>query len=129
VRDVPLHPLIKPLVARLKATTKDGYLINGLKRGGPDNKRNYLVPSHYNRAKKAIGFTDRGLTFHSLRNNFCGALERAGIPETTAQQVAGHKKQSLTYGLYSKGVKLEHLIEAVNKVSHGSIVDAMTVDD
>ena len=34
VRDVPLHPVIRPLVARFKTSSTDGYLISGLKRGG-----------------------------------------------------------------------------------------------
>jgi hypothetical protein len=34
------------------------------------------------------------------------AMEEAGVPESTTQLIVGHKRQSLTYGHYSKGERL-----------------------
>jgi integrase len=45
-------------------------------------------------------------TFHGLRNTFTEAMEQAGVPESTTQLIVGHKRQSLTYGHYSKGERL-----------------------
>jgi hypothetical protein len=33
-------------------------------------------------------------------------MEAAGVPESTTQLIVGHKRQSLTYGHYSKGERL-----------------------
>ena len=45
------------------------------------------------------------------------ALERAGIPESTATWILGHERRlSMTYGLYSKGLALDQLSEAVEKI-------------
>lgn len=124
VRDVPIHHLIKSLVNKLKENSKDGYLLSGLKRGGEDNKRYHLIGKRFSTLlRKGAEITDKRVVFHSLRKNFSTALENAGIPESTAQQIVGHKKQSMTYGLYSKGVKMDVLSEAVQKVTYGCEVD------
>ncbi len=54
VRDVPIHPTLLPLIAKLREESTDSYLIGGLKRGGEDGKRN-----HY--ASKRLGVRQRGL--------------------------------------------------------------------
>lgn len=133
VRDVPLHPVIRPLVASLKAEAAEaaakakkgqdsGYLVPNLNRGGEDNKRSHCFSKAFGyHVRRKLGITDTGLVFHSLRKNFSRALEEAGVSENQAQQIVGHKKQSLTYGLYSQGVSLEKLQLAVEKVSYGEI--------
>lgn len=125
IRDVPIHTTIKPLINKLIQTSTDGYLISGLKRGGTDQKRNHCIVKRLSTFIRGKVTADSAVVFHSLRKNFSGELERAGITENLAQQIVGHKKQSLTYGLYSQGVKLDQLIEAVSKVSHGSGIDSL----
>ncbi|MEJ1358766.1 MAG: tyrosine-type recombinase/integrase [Candidatus Sedimenticola sp. (ex Thyasira tokunagai)] len=129
VRDVPMHPLIKPLVKRLVEKSrkgKDNYLLRGLKRGGEDDKRwqNLGKRARYQLREKT-GITDKRVVFYSLRKNFSTAMENASIPESTAQQIVGHKKQSMTYGLYSNGVDLKVLSDAVQKVSYGDEIAAL----
>ena len=121
VRDVPIHPVIKPLVERLTEESTDGYLINGLKGGGEDGKRGHYVLKRIGATIRALKITDKAVVFHSLRNNFAQAMENAGVSENLAQQIIGHKKQSLTFGLYSHGVDLGVLQEAVGKVTYGEI--------
>lgn len=133
VRDVPLHPVIRPLVASLKAEAAEvaakakkgqdtGYLVPNLNRGGEDNKRSHCFSKAFGyHVRRKLGIADTGLVFHSLRKNFSRALEEAGVSENLAQQIVGHKKQSMTYGLYSQGVSLKALQEAVDKVSYGEI--------
>ena len=38
-RAIPVHPLIKPLLEPMSGTFGKGYLIDGIKSGGYDNKR------------------------------------------------------------------------------------------
>jgi integrase len=126
VRNVPIHPVIKALVKECKEKSYDGYLIPGLKRGGEDNKRgHYLIKRLSRLIRVNLGITDPKVVFHSLRKNFSTALENAQVPEHIAQQIVGHKKQSLTYGLYSKGVNLKVLHEAVAKVTYGETIDGL----
>ncbi|MEJ1378485.1 MAG: tyrosine-type recombinase/integrase [Candidatus Sedimenticola sp. (ex Thyasira tokunagai)] len=90
VRDVPIHPVIQQLVEDLKETSKDGYLISGLKRGGEDNKRYHLIGKRFGTAlRQGAKMTDKRVVFHSLRKNFSSALENAGVPVTTAEQIVG----------------------------------------
>jgi integrase len=128
VRDVPLHRAIKPLVKRLKECSTDGYLISGLKRGGEDKKRAHYILKRIGASIRSSGITDRSVVFHSLRGNFAQALENNGVPENLAQQIIGHKKQSLTFGLYSHGVDLPVLARSVNKISFGAIDDLVRQD-
>jgi len=119
IRDVPIHEIISPLILRLKETSKDGYLLSNLRSGGVDNKRNhYIVKNFGNLLRNRAGIKDTQVVFHCLRKNFLTALEVAGVPEPTAKLIAGHARQSMTYGVYSKGVELSALQEAVNKVSY-----------
>lgn len=121
VRDVPLHPLIRSLVAKLKKASKDGYLIPGLKRGGEDGKRGHYASKRFTRVRRALGLERPGVVFHSLRKNFATALANAGVPENIAQQIVGHKKQSMTFGLYSRGVDRKVLLKEVAKVTYGKL--------
>jgi integrase len=126
IRDVPIHPVISKLVADLKENSTDGYLISGLKRGGEDNKRYHVIGKRFSTVlRKVAKITDRQVVFHCLRKNLATALENAGVPESTAQQIAGHKKQSMTYGLYSGGVELEKLSKAMAKVDYGEAIEKL----
>ena len=86
-----------------------------------DGKRSHYILKRIGTAIRACGIPDSAVVFHSLRNNFAQALENAGVSENLAQQIIGHKKQSLTFGLYSHGVDLGVLQEAVGKVTYGEI--------
>jgi integrase len=115
-------------VKRLKECSTDGYLISGLKRGGEDKKRAHYILKRIGASIRSSGITDRSVVFHSLRGNFAQALENNGVPENLAQQIIGHKKQSLTFGLYSHGVDLPVLARSVNKISFGAIDDLVRQD-
>lgn len=67
-----------------------------------------------------VGFTDRALVFHTLRNSFMQRCENAGVPESTVKLIVGHSRQgSMTYGLYSPGPDFEKLRAGVRKVRYG----------
>lgn len=128
VRVVPLHPIIRELVKALKATSKDGYLIEGLKAGGSDNKRNHYFVKQFGSFKKKLGLTDSGLVFHSLRNTFITCLERVGCASNVIQQIVGHEKQGMSLNGYSAGLLLEQLLPAVEKVTYGERVDRLAME-
>jgi site-specific recombinase XerD len=126
VRTVPIHPVIRPLVARLAKQTNDGFLIPGLLTGGADDKRGHYIGKRFGHHIRSVGFTDKALVGHTLRNSFIHRCEQAGIPETTAKLLVGHsRKSSLTYGDksggYSPGLNTPELAKAVAKVTFGPL--------
>lgn len=125
VRRVPIHRALRPLITRLKETSKDGYLIPGLLTGGFDDKRTHYVGKRFSDLKEDLGFTDSALKFHTLRNAFMQRCEEGEVPESTTKLIVGHSRQAdITYGLYSPGVKFDALKKAVEKVTYGD-VDAL----
>jgi integrase len=125
VRYIPLHPVIADMVKKLCKASKDGYLIDGLLRGGQDGKRGYNTGTRLAAILTKHDFAQGELDFHSLRRSFAQRCEQANIPESTAQLLTGHARQSLTYGLYSPGPEFPTLQEAIGKVSYGAEVDAL----
>ena len=128
VRTVPVHSVIRPLVARLAKQTKDGYLLPGLLTGGADDKRGHLLGKRFGYHIRGIGITDKALCFHTLRNAFIHRCELGGVPEPTAKLLVGHsRKASLTYGNasggYSPGLNLPELAAAMAKVTFGPLDD------
>jgi integrase len=83
VRHVPLHPIIGPMVARIRETACDEYLISGLLPGGADGKRSHYVSKRFGYWLRSNGFTDETLTFHSFRRSFAQRCEHAKVPEST----------------------------------------------
>ena len=43
-------------------------------------------------------------------------LEQAGVPEGVAADIVGHKKQTMTYGVYGGGSSMEQKQEAIEKL-------------
>lgn len=127
IRRVPIHPTIRPLVQQLAATTKDGYLLPGLLRGGPDGKRAWYLGKRFGRAIRKLGIDDPALDFHALRGTFITQLESAGVPESTIQLIVGHKRQGMTLGVYSGGVPDKVKREAIGTVSYGKALDAFVM--
>ena len=52
VRDIPVHPLIQPIIDKLKASAKDEYLIRAINSGGYDNKRSWNFQKKPDRLRK-----------------------------------------------------------------------------
>ena len=118
VRRVPIHPEILSMVKGLVDESRDGYLLPGLKPGGENSRRGHSVSKRFGNFVRKHVTNDRRLVFHSLRKSFLAKLEEAGVPVSTAESIVGHRRQSLSYGLYSEGVPLENLAEAVGKVRY-----------
>jgi integrase len=123
VRHVPIHPVIAPIVAKLKATSKDGYLISGLIPGGPDHTRSAYPVKKFGRFLRKHVTEDPNLTFHSLRKSFTQRAMTAGIPEPTVDVITGHKLAGMSYGVYADAPDFPVWVEAVRKVTYGPTID------
>ena len=70
----------------------------------------------FGRLKESAGYGDN-LVFHSLRKTYATTCEQLGIPEGVAADILGHRKETMTYGLYSGGTSIEQKKEAIDKVA------------
>lgn len=115
-REVPLHSAIKPLVAELRAQSQDGFLLSGLTLNKYGDRSN-AIGKKFGRMKDALGLGPE-LVFHSIRKTVATKLENAGVPEGIAADILGHKKQTMTYGLYSGGTSFENKEEEIAKLAY-----------
>lgn len=63
-------------------------------------------------------------SIHSLRGQFATALEATGCPEELAVILAGHKRLSLTYDLYSKHKNNGKLWPYIEKLTEAEVLKA-----
>jgi integrase len=90
---------------RLKSA--DGFLFEGLVPGGPDQKRSWNASKAFGHYTNKLDLGEQRQVFHALRSTFTEAMEAAEVPESTVKLLIGHKRASITYGHYSKGVRVE----------------------
>lgn len=126
-RHVPIHPVISQFVAKLAATSYDGYLISGITPTGYDKKHGVYISKRFSIQRPRLGLTDPNTTFHSLRHNFTSAGENADIPETTVALLTGHKRQNITFGRYSEGREWTGLVAAMSRISHKQEIDDLVL--
>jgi len=116
VREVPIHEAILPLFKRLYAETTDEYIIASTAENQYGN-RSAPLSQRFGRIKSSLGYGE-GLVFHSFRGTVATLLENAGVDETVAAHIVGHKIKTMTYGLYSSGTKMSIKLKAINKISY-----------
>lgn len=117
-REIPIHKDIAGLVAKLIKDSRDGYLLSGLSTNKYDDRSN-AIGKRFGRLKSRLGYgTDH--VFHSLRKMFATQLENAGLPENVASRLLGHELGTMSYGLYSGGIKFEVLSDAINQITYTS---------
>lgn len=115
-RSVPVHSKLAPTVARLVRDSQDGYLLSGLA-VNKNGDRSAAMSKRFGRLKKSLGHGD-DLVFHSIRHSVATFLENAGIPENVSADLLGHKKTTMTYGLYSGGCSLEVMKAAIERLDY-----------
>jgi len=118
VRDIPVHDSVASLLERRKRHARS-YLFDGLVPGGPDQKRSWNVSKAFGHYTTKLELGKDRQVFHALRNTFTEAMEGAEVPESTVKLIIGHARGSLTYGLYSKGQRVQ-LRDAINKLRYSS---------
>jgi len=122
-RRIPIAPVIRPLVADLKAVG-DEFLIPGLvsggRRGGVNEKRNKLV------GKYLRDFIQRGgvdKTAHELRNTFAQRMaEHAVMP--TLKSLLGHSGGGDITAQYIGQLQPEALRRAMAALTYGEDIDS-----
>jgi integrase len=117
-RTIPIHQHIAQTVARLVATSTDGYLLSGLTFNKYGNRSN-AIGKGFGRLKKQVGYGE-SYVFHSFRKGFATQLENANIPVNVSARLMGHEVQGQTFGNYSDGLALKGLREAINHVDWSS---------
>jgi len=124
VRSVPIHPALAPLLKQLAKTTKDGFLIPGLLRGGPDRKRGWYIGKRFGLAIRKLGIADPRLVYHAFRNTVITQLLEAGIPKSTIQLMVGHEREGVTLESYNiEGVSDNVKRAAMLKLTFGKRLD------
>lgn len=122
IRQVPIHPALRPLVARMLAASKDGYLIPST----AENQygiRTAPLSQKFGKLKTKLGFGP-DLVFHSTRGTLVTLMHRAGVDEGFSADIVGHAKKTMTYGLYSSGSSMAQKLEAISRVSYPGALDA-----
>jgi len=110
IRQIPIHPAIRQLVARLMESSRDGYLLSGLTNNKYGDRSN-AIGKRFGRLKNSLGY-GRELVFHSFRRGVATQLESAKVPEVLAARILGHDFPTMSFGIYSGGADIETLREA-----------------
>jgi integrase len=110
-RIIPIHSHITQMVARLKDTSHDGYLLSGLTFNKYGDRSN-AIGKRFGRLKAACGYGP-DYVFHSFRKGVATQLEAAEVPENHVARLLGHDLKTMSYGVYSGGVPYEVLQRAV----------------
>jgi integrase len=120
-REVPIHSALRPLIDRLKAQSKDTYLLSGLTFNKYGDRSN-AIGKRFGRLKTREGL-DSTLVFHSFRKTLITLLEQAGIPENFCCDIVGHEKGTIGYGHYSGGASIANKKEAIEKIRYPFPID------
>jgi integrase len=116
-RDVPVHPRIKSVITKRIGKRSTGFVFEGLD-SDKYGKRGDAVGKRFTRLKTGLGH-GATKTFHSIRHTVVHLLEGAGVPENLTADIVGHKKTTMSYGLYSgRGATRGLLGETIAKLSY-----------
>ncbi|MFC5077329.1 DUF6538 domain-containing protein [Vibrio thalassae] len=114
-RRVPIHSSILPAIQHLKTVSDNEFLIKEVI-SNPSNRAG-TIGTWFSRNKVKHITTESDVAFHSLRGMLATAFENANVEEGIAATIIGHTKDTMTYGLYSNGIKPELATEAMNKAA------------
>lgn len=120
VRDVPIHPKCKAIIAYAAKIAAehgaDSWLFPSLtdsKQGRGHNWQNY-VSRKFLRLK--VGITDRAFTMHSLRHTFSTSCREAGMPDAVKYALMGHALGKGEGGKYGEAPSLKQRAKWIAKV-------------
>ena len=117
------HLLEIQSINKYVGVSKEEFLIKVINSGGYDNKRSWNFQKMMGRLRKKIGIPIE-IKFHTLRNTFATRMENLGIPTNHINQLMGHKHNNMSLDVYSAGMKIEHLVESINKLTYGEEIDS-----
>lgn len=115
-RSIPIHSKLKSTIRRLvEASGADGFLLPGST--SKFGHRSNLLGKRFGALKAELGYP-RQFVLHSIRATVATMLERAGVAEGVAADILGHRKRTLSYGLYSSGNSMDTMRAAIEKLSY-----------
>lgn len=128
-RNLPIHSLVRPLVDNLVKTSRDGYLVSGLPRGGEDNKRFHYMSKRFSSMKDKLGFPKRSKVFHSFRHTLVTLLHNAGETTDRIAGVVGHTDDAnFTLNTYSDGLESAEAIKVIEKLDYAKKVNQLVAE-
>ncbi|MFL5014422.1 DUF6538 domain-containing protein [Rhizobium sp.] len=124
----PIHPdLIEIVERRKKGKGPEDDIFPewpGVKKSDSLRERSFKTSNEFTEYRRSVGVEERregkrrGLVnFHSFRRWFITKAEQAGQLESTIAVVVGHKRQGMTFGVYSGGPLLEQARQCVEAVT------------
>ena len=119
IRKVPIHRIILPMVEKLIGTSNNEFLLSDLRTRG--NDRSHYVGKLMTTRRKQLGFEKRKYTFHSFRSNFMTEMDNNGTELSVTETLVGHSHKNLVRDVYSSGVRMERLRNAINQLSYGKV--------
>lgn len=121
-RVIPVCEVVEPLLKEaLRRSEGKEYLFPELTEDKQSNSVSGRIGKITKKFEKQEGFKTSA---HSLRGHFATALEEVGCPEELAVILAGHKRLSLTYDLYSKHKATGKLWPYVDRLGEAESLNA-----
>ena len=116
IREVPIHPALEGVVARLAFNSKDGYLLPS------SGKNKYGIRSDplskaFGRLKTSLAFGKQHV-FHSVRATVVTLLLRADVPGATVANIVGHETGLVTFDVYAEGASPAQKLHALAKLAY-----------
>lgn len=128
VRIIPVSPIILPLLLEAVERAKDSpFLFPEVCESEtltPQEAMNSISSRMSSLMKDFEEIDGYKTSIHSLRKHFATALEELGCPEELAVKLAGHKRLSLTYGLYSEYKNKDQLWHYVEQIHRAECMEA-----
>jgi integrase len=112
IRKIPIaNAILEPVLKLVKDSTNE-YLFPEV---AHLKHKDQNISRYFRAAKKQIGVVDSNKAFHSLRVMFITGMENGGLAPETIELMVGHRRKGMSLGLYSKGLKLPLLKEAIER--------------
>ncbi|EKN00809.1 phage integrase [Acidocella sp. MX-AZ02] len=120
-RRVPLHSELIKLgflqYVQATAPAPDAPVFPDLKPRGVDAKQGYSFTKRFSAYRRAIGVYRKGLDYHSFRHGVTTKLFEADVNEGWIDLLTGHESGGESRKRYLKGIPLEKLKEAIERVT------------
>jgi len=116
IRKIPVHSKLTDTVKRLKAASRDGYLISGL----PANQYGDRGPSigkRFTRLKTDLEFGSSHV-FHSIRHTVATLLKNAEVQEAIIAEILGHEHDGFTLSTYGDETAWKTVKSAVERLAY-----------
>ena len=107
------------MVEKLVVSSNNEFLLSDLRSHG--NDRSHYVGKLMTTRRKQLGFEKRKYTFHSFRSNFMTEMDNNGTELSVTETLVGHSHKNLVRDVYSSGVRMERLRNAINQLSYGKV--------